>query len=188
MTPDMAVKLLINAAEKNFKSNRLAEALVLANVANQIDHPKFEGSVAPYLAAYRVQAAAGRRKSGGDGGGRGEIDWHGVLGIEDAHAEIGTILGRYKQMVNLLLLLHPEDDKHSSTAAEGVIVFVSEACMRLLKSQHSSLRKSVPESASDQACVRRRKKAPRAFSDGRKKGDGRFRVRVRHQRRPITGR
>ena len=185
MTPDMNVKLLMDAAEKDFKSDRLEEALVLANVANQID-PKFEGIIAPYLAAYRIHAAAMKRKS------NGEIDWYGVLGIVDDDPDIDTILNRYEELVDLL---HP-DGKNGSVAAEGALRLVSEACWKLLLSQ-SSLRKSGQKSASDQTRVRRHPRgvrgskkttvlppAPTASSDFRKKSD--VRVRVRHPRGVTT--
>ncbi|KAJ9693445.1 hypothetical protein PVL29_012287 [Vitis rotundifolia] len=177
MTPDMTVKLLMDAAEKDFKSDRLEEALVLANVANQID-PKFEGIIAPCLAA----------KS------NGEIDWNGVLGIVDADPDIDAILNRYEELVDLL---HP-DGKKGSVAAEGALRLVSEACWKLLLSQ-SSLRKSGQKSPSDQTRVRRHPRgvrgskkttvlppAPTASSDFLKKSDVRVRVRVRHPRGVTT--
>ncbi|XWS70104.1 hypothetical protein CRYUN_Cryun03dG0020600 [Craigia yunnanensis] len=97
----------LDAAEENFRSQKLEEAIKQANMAR--DH------IEKFLITYHVHMASQRKING-------VKDWYAVLGIQDCNADVEAIKNAYKKR---MLKVHP--DKNSSAAAGDAVKIVRKA-------------------------------------------------------------
>ncbi|XVE97785.1 hypothetical protein REPUB_Repub03eG0048700 [Reevesia pubescens] len=105
--PPPTLQSFLDAAEENFKSQNLEEAIKQANMARDY--------VDQFLIAYSLHVISQIKTNGVQ-------DWYAILGILDCKADAETIKKAYKR---LALKLHP--DKNNSAAAADAFKLVSEA-------------------------------------------------------------